>query len=99
MSVCLGDLEAEDRHHAQVQHSIGILQRDMVRLSTLITEKQGKQEELEQHNALMEKGFVINLKVCSDMHSRFCQCFNVLNLFCLVISLLVGTLPIVYSFR
>ena len=64
---CVGELEAEDRHHAQVQHSIGILQRDMVRLSTLIAEKQGKQDELEQHNALMEKGFVLNLKVRGDV--------------------------------
>ena len=58
-----GELEAEERHHAQVQHSIGILRRDMVRLSTLIMEKQGKQEQLEQHNLFMEKGFVLNLKV------------------------------------
>ena len=65
--MCVGELEAEDRHHAQVQHSIGILQRDMVRLCTLIAEKQGKQDELEQHNALMEKGFVLNLKVRGDV--------------------------------
>lgn len=61
--VCVGELETEDRHHAQVQHSIDMLQRDMVRLSTLITEKRGKQGQLEEHNTLMEKGFVLNLEV------------------------------------
>ena len=46
-----------------MQQSISRLQHEMVRLSTVIAEKRGEQERLEQGNVLMENDFVHALKV------------------------------------
>ena len=60
-------LSREEKEHLQVEHNIASLQKDMVRLSTLITEKRGEQEKLEQGNILTENDFIYALKVSSDM--------------------------------
>ena len=46
-----------------MQHNIDSLQKDMVRLNTLVTEKRGQQEQLEHNNILLEKDFIHTLKV------------------------------------
>ena len=56
-------LAREEKDRAAVQHSIAALQKDMVRLSSLITDKRGEQERLVQSNVLMENDFVHALKV------------------------------------
>lgn len=56
-------LEQEEKERSQVEHSISSLQKDMVRLSALITEKRGQQEKLEQGNIIMENDFIHALKV------------------------------------
>ena len=61
-------LEQEERESSQIEHSISSLQKDMVRLSALITEKRGQQERLEQGNILIENDFIHALKV-KDLHN------------------------------
>ena len=56
-------MDQEEKERSQVEHSISSLQKDMVRLSALITEKRGQQERLEQGNILMENDFIHALKV------------------------------------
>lgn len=56
-------LEQEEKERSQIEHSISSLQKDMVRLSALITEKRGQQEKLEQGNIIMENDFIHALKV------------------------------------
>ena len=56
-------LAREEKDRAAVEYNIAALQKDMVRLSSLITEKRGEQERLEQGNILMENDFVHALKV------------------------------------
>jgi len=46
-----------------VEHGIASLQKDMVRLNTLITDKRGQQEKLVQGNILTENDFINALKV------------------------------------
>ena len=46
-----------------MQQNISRLQHEMVRLSTVIAEKRGEQQKLEQGNVLMENDFVHALKV------------------------------------
>ena len=53
----------EQKNHCCVKHNIESLQKDMVRLNQLITDKKGEQNELEQNNSLLEKDFVSALKV------------------------------------
>lgn len=57
------ELTREERQHAKVQQSIDSLQKDMVRLNSLLVEKRGLQGKLEQSNILLEKDFIHNLKV------------------------------------
>ena len=67
---CLVDqLSREEREEAQVEHSISSLQHDVARLNSLITEKKGQQEKLEQGTILMENDFIHALKVCSYYYS------------------------------
>ena len=66
---CAELLEREEKERWQVQHGIGSLQKDMVRLNTLITAKRGHQERLEQGNILTENDFIHTLKVCI-----YCTC-------------------------
>ena len=68
-------LEQEEKERSQVEHSIGSLQKDMVRLSGLITEKRGQQEKLEQGNILMENDFIHALKVKYQCLSKS-MCYN-----------------------
>ena len=56
-------LAQEEKEMTQVNNSISSLQKDMVRLSTLITDKRGQQEKLVQGNVLMENDFIHTLKV------------------------------------
>lgn len=58
-----GELAREQSEGARVQHNIDSLQKDMVRLNTLVTEKRGQQEQLEHNNLLLEKDFIHALKV------------------------------------
>lgn len=58
-------LNHEEKEQLRVEHEIGSLQKDMVRLSTLISEKRGQQEKLTQGNILSENDFVNALKVRS----------------------------------
>ena len=46
-----------------VEHGIASLQKDMVRLNALITEKRGEQEKLAQGSTLAENDFIHALKV------------------------------------
>lgn len=62
-SLLTAQLEQEEKERSQVEHSISSLQKDMVRLSALITEKRGQQEKLEQGNIIMENDFIHVLKV------------------------------------
>ena len=56
-------LSSEQKEHSMVEHGIASLQKDMVRLNTLITEKRGEQEKLEQGSTLAENDFIHALKV------------------------------------
>ena len=56
-------LSREEKERWLVEHGITSLQKDMTRLNTLITEKRGEQEKLEQGTILMENDFVHALKV------------------------------------
>ena len=56
-------LSSEQREHSKVEHGIASLQKDMVRLNALITEKRGEQEKLEQGSTLAENDFIHALKV------------------------------------
>ena len=62
-SLSAAQLEREQRERSRVGHGISSLQKDMVRLNTLITEKRGHQERLQQDNALLQSDFVLKLKV------------------------------------
>ena len=53
-----------------MEHGIASLQNDMVRLNTLITEKRGDQEKLQQGNILAENDFIYALKVRGKMRRR-----------------------------
>ena len=53
----------EKKEHSKVEHGIASLQNDMVRLNTLITEKRGDEEKLQQENILAENDFIYALKV------------------------------------
>ena len=68
-----GELAREQKEGAQVHHNIESLQKDMVRLSTLLTEKRGQQEKLEQSNNLLEKDFIHALKV-REIHKLPSHC-------------------------
>jgi len=46
-----------------VEHRISGLQKDLTRLSTLLMQKKGQQEVLEQSNVLQETDFIRALKV------------------------------------
>lgn len=52
----------EEGERAQVDHRISSLQKDLTRLSALIMEKKGHQENLEQDNILLETDFIRALK-------------------------------------
>ena len=56
-------LSSEQKDHSKVEHGIASLQKDMVRLNALITEKRGEQEKLEQGSTLAENDFIHALKV------------------------------------
>lgn len=56
-------LGQEEKEMTQVNQSISSLQKDMVRLNALITDKRGQQEKLVQGNVLMENDFIHALKV------------------------------------
>lgn len=43
------------------------LQKDLTRLSTLLVEKKGQQENMEQSNILLETDFIRALKVCNTV--------------------------------
>lgn len=58
-----GQLEREKKESGTVQQSISRLQHEMSRLSTVITEKRGEQQRLEQSNVLMQNDFIYTLKV------------------------------------
>lgn len=53
----------EERDKARVEHNISSLQKDMVRLNTLISKKRGEQDRLVHGAILAEKDFVNALKV------------------------------------
>ena len=59
----LGDLAGEEKQYFSIQRGIESLQKDMVRLNSLITDKRGEQDQLEQGNILIEKDFISSLKV------------------------------------
>jgi len=56
-------LIVEDHECAGVEHRISGLQKDLTRLSTLLMEKKGQQQNLEQSNILLETDFIRALKV------------------------------------
>lgn len=56
-------LTHEVREQADVERNISSLQHDVARLSSLITEKKGQQEKLEQGTVLIENDFIHALKV------------------------------------
>ena len=74
-------LEQEEKERSQVEHSIGSLQKDMARLSALITEKRGQQEKLEQGNILMENDFIHALKVY-NIHDMTMSYNNIISTAC-----------------
>lgn len=61
------ELTAEEKYFIDVKYSIETLQKDMVRLNTLITEKKGEHYKLEQSNTLLEKDFISALKVSKSL--------------------------------
>lgn len=62
--VCIiGELINEEKQYSGIRHSIEGLQKDMIRLNTLITSKRGEHNALEHNNQLLEKDFVSALKV------------------------------------
>ncbi len=61
----VGQLAREERDRGQVEFNISSLQKDIVRLNTLITEKRGAQEHLEQGTVLLENDYIHALKVCN----------------------------------
>ena len=63
MLLYAGQLEREKKESGTVQQSISRLQHEMSRLSTVITEKRGEQQRLEQSNVLMQNDFIYTLKV------------------------------------
>ena len=56
-------LSREEREQSQVDLAISSLQHDVARLNSLVTEKKGQQERLEQGTVLMENDFIHALKV------------------------------------
>lgn len=70
-----GQLEREKKESGTVHQSISRLQHEMSRLSTVITEKRGEQQRLEQSNVLMQNDFIYTLKVLyyKPMH-MYCIC-------------------------
>ncbi len=71
-------LNHEQREQARVEYGIGSLQKDMVRLNTLITDKRGKQERLAQGNILTENDFINALKVMLQSPTVQHRCMYVL---------------------
>ncbi len=69
-----------------MEYGIGSLQKDMVRLNTLITDKRGKQERLAQGNILTENDFINALKVM--LHSPTVQHRCMYVLLCILFSTL-----------
>lgn len=63
--VYIGQLAREKYEEAQVEHNISSIQKDIMRLNTLITEKKGEQEELEHRTFILENDFIHALKVLS----------------------------------
>ena len=63
MSFISGALSQEQKECAQIQHSITSHQNDMIKLNTLIAEKRGLQERLEEKNVIAENDFTHVLKV------------------------------------
>ncbi len=61
--MCTDQLTREEREKDQVEHSISSLQHDVARLNSLITEKKGQQDQLEQGTVLLENDFIHALKV------------------------------------
>ena len=59
----VGQLEREEKERVSVEQNISRLQHEMRRLSTLISEKSGEQQRLQQDNLLMQNDFVHALKV------------------------------------
>ncbi len=59
----VGLLNHEEKERGRVEYGIGSLQKDMVRLNTLITNKRGQQERLAQGNIFTENDFINALKV------------------------------------
>lgn len=57
-----GQLSREQQEQDQVKHNISSLQIDVARLNTLITDKKGQQEKLEQGTILLENDFIHALK-------------------------------------
>ncbi|KAL5473502.1 hypothetical protein EMCRGX_G027992 [Ephydatia muelleri] len=57
-----GALSQEQKECAQIQHSITSHQNDMIKLNTLIAEKRGLQERLEEKNVIAENDFTHVLK-------------------------------------
>lgn len=76
----IGELADEDKNYCGVKHSIESLQKDMVCLNKLITDKRGEQSRLEQSNTLLEKDFVSALKVITvlvfvyDVRAMYVYC-------------------------
>ena len=61
--LCVGQLERQDKEKVSVEQGIARLQYEMRRLSTLISEKTGQHQRLQQDNLLMQNDFVHALKV------------------------------------
>ena len=58
-----GEIERERKETSSIDQDTRQMQLDMTRLSSLISEKQGKQRNLEQDSLLRENDFVAALKV------------------------------------
>ena len=58
-----GEIERERKETGAIEQDTRQMQLDMTRLSTLINEKRGRQQHLEQDSLLRENDFIAALKV------------------------------------
>ena len=58
-----GLLLCEEREQSVIQQSVTSLQRDMIKLNSLITQKKGEHLKLEHGSAIAENLFISSLKV------------------------------------
>lgn len=71
-----GQNELEEQEEAEQKNILAKLNRDLVKLRSLVSEKKQLSQILEQDNALMESEFLQRFKACLGLSFSPCQLFN-----------------------